>query len=149
MRSTLALSTSIPLLKMMWPKTIPYFTIKWHFSQFKTKFFSIHLCRTSVRLCKHWSNESPKTEKSSINTSRNHSTISEKILNMHRWNIADALHNLNVILLYAKVPKGQVKVIFSWSFLDLLVLLESYYILSSHLESNKIHGLLIYQAFDQ
>ena len=89
MRSTLALSTSIPLLEMMWPRTIPYFTIKWHFSQFKTKFFSIHLYRTSVKWCKHWLNESPKTEKSSIKTSRNCSTISEKMLNigfMH-WEI--------------------------------------------------------------
>ena len=63
MRSTLTLSTLIPLLEMMWPRTIPCFTIKWHFSQFKTKFFSIHLCKTSVRWCKHWSNESPKIEK--------------------------------------------------------------------------------------
>ena len=116
MRSTFALSTLIHLLEMMWPRTIPYFTIKWHFSQFKTKFFSIHLYRTSVRWCKYWSNESPKTEKSSIKTSRNRSTISEKMLNMHRWNVAGALHNPNGILIYAKVPKGQVKVVFFWSF---------------------------------
>lgn len=54
MRFTLALSTSIPLFEMIWPKTIPYFTVKWHFSQFKTKFFFIYLCRNSVRWCKHW-----------------------------------------------------------------------------------------------
>jgi hypothetical protein len=52
-RSTLALSTSIPLWETTCPKTIHCFTMKWHFSQFRTKFFSLHHTNTKVRWCRH------------------------------------------------------------------------------------------------
>ena len=38
---------------------------------------------------------------------------SEKIVVMHRWKVAGALHSLNGIHLKAKVPKGHVNVVFS------------------------------------
>ena len=34
---------------------------------------------------------------------------------IQRWNVAGALHNPKGILRNAKVPYGQVKVVFSWS----------------------------------
>uniref|UniRef100_A0A251UWJ9 Uncharacterized protein n=1 Tax=Helianthus annuus TaxID=4232 RepID=A0A251UWJ9_HELAN len=46
----------------------------------------------------------PKMEKSSIKISRESPTISEKILIMHLWKVAGALHNPNGIRLNAKVP---------------------------------------------
>ena len=41
--------------------------------------------------------------------------MSQKMLNMHRWNIAGALQSPNGILLNANVPNGHVNVDFSWS----------------------------------
>ena len=105
----------MPFYKMWWPKTILSFTMKWHFSQYSTKLQSSHLLRTSDKLVKHRSNESPTTEKSSIKTSIVSSTMSENIYIIHLWKVAGALHNTNGILLNAKVPYGQVKVVFSWS----------------------------------
>ena len=113
--STLAQSTPIPFSEMRWPNIIPSFTMKCHFPQFSTRLQSSHLLRTSDKLLKHRSKESPTTEKSSINTSIVSSTISENIDTMHLLNVAGALHNLNDILLNAKVPYGQVKVVISWS----------------------------------
>jgi len=52
-------------------------------------------------------------KKSSMNTSRNLSTMSEKILSIHRWNVAGALHNPKGMRLYTNVPNGHVNVIFS------------------------------------
>ena len=71
----------------------------------------MHLFNTLVKLAKHNSNESPKTVKSSINTSIHSSNSSEKMLNIHLWKVAGALHNPKGIRAYAKVPKGQVKVV--------------------------------------
>ena len=51
-----------------------------------------------------------------MNISKNHSTMSENTLSMQRWNVIEALHNPKGILWYANFPKGQVKVVFSWSF---------------------------------
>ena len=78
-KSTLAMSTSIPLWEMTCPRAIPWFTMKWHFSQLRTKFFSLHHSNTNVRWCRHSTNEDLKTEKSSINISRWCSTIFEKM----------------------------------------------------------------------
>ena len=38
---------------------------------------------------------------------------SENIAVIHRWKVAGALHSLNVMHLKAKVPKGQVNMVFS------------------------------------
>ena len=59
--------------------------------------------------------EDPKTEKPSIKTSRNCPTMSEKMDNIQRWKVAGALHRPKGIRLKANVPKGHVKVVFSWS----------------------------------
>src|ERR1044072_8420092 len=67
--SIFALSTSIPLEDILWPRTIPSVTIKLHFSQFKTKLVCTHLFKTVSKFSKHKSKEAPKTEKSSIKTS--------------------------------------------------------------------------------
>jgi len=75
----------------------------------------MHLFKTLSKLSKLSSNEDPYTVKLSINTSMHFSRKSLKMLNMHRWNVPGALHRPNGILLWAKVPKGQVNVVFSWS----------------------------------
>jgi len=41
--------TSIPFLKIVCPKIISYFTMKWNFSQFSVKLFSSHCWRISSR----------------------------------------------------------------------------------------------------
>ena len=51
--------------------------------------------------------------KSSMKISITSSTKSENMDIMHLWNVAEALHKLNGILLNAKVPNGHVKVVFS------------------------------------
>src|SRR5215216_5637626 len=90
--STLALSTSIPLSEILWPKTIPSLTIKWHFSQFKTRFVCLHLCKTQSRLLKRSSKDFPYTEKSSIKTSTIFSQKLENIAVIHLSKVAVALH---------------------------------------------------------
>src|SRR3954462_14441907 len=78
MSSTFALSTSIPSFEIAWPSTIPFFTIKWYFSQLSTRFVPAHLSRTSERFSRHKSKEEPYTLKSSINISMQRSTMSKK-----------------------------------------------------------------------
>ncbi|GJV02697.1 hypothetical protein Tco_1336266 [Tanacetum coccineum] len=51
--------------------------------------------------------ELPKMEKSSMNTSMLSSISSWNMAVIQRWKVAGALHNLNGIRLYAKVPYGQ------------------------------------------
>ena len=96
MISTLALSTSIPLGEILWPSTIPFLTIKWHFSQFSTRWVSLHLYKTLLRFIKQMLKDGPKTEKSSMNISIKSSAMSEKIDIMHLWNVAGALHRPKV-----------------------------------------------------
>nr|GFB21248.1 hypothetical protein [Tanacetum cinerariifolium] len=64
----------------------------------------------------HVEKESPKTEKSSMNTSMVCSIISWKIAIIHRWNVPGALQSPKGMRLYANVSYGQVNVVFSWSF---------------------------------
>jgi hypothetical protein len=45
--------------EILCPKTIPSLTIKWHFSQFKTRLVCSHLCKTRSRLLKQSSKEVP------------------------------------------------------------------------------------------
>ena len=61
--------------------------------------FSSHLDKTNFKLAKQLVNEDPKTKKSSINTSKKHSTMSEKILSMNLWKVAGALQSPNGIRL--------------------------------------------------
>ena len=105
--STLALSTSIPRADTICPSTIPSRTMKWLFSQLKTKFISIHRFNTLVKFWRQWLKEDPKTEKSSMKTSRNCPTMSEKMDNIQRWKVAGALHRPKGIRLKANVPKGK------------------------------------------
>ena len=49
---------------------MPCWIIKWHFSQFKVRFFSLHRARTRLRWWRHSEKESPKMKKSSMKTSR-------------------------------------------------------------------------------
>ncbi|GJU62577.1 hypothetical protein Tco_1244412 [Tanacetum coccineum] len=111
--SIIALSTSIPEPKTLWPRTIPSFTMKWHFSQFNTRLVYSYLFSIFSRFVRQWSKELPKTEKSSMNTSMLSSFSSWKMVVIQRWKVVGALHNLNGIHLYAKVPYGQVNVVFS------------------------------------
>ena len=60
-KSIFALSTSIPSEETMCPKTIPFVTMKSHFSQFKISHFSSHLDKTNFKLAKQSVNEDPKT----------------------------------------------------------------------------------------
>ena len=113
--STLALSTSIPRADMMCPSTILSRTMKWLFFQLKTRFISIHRFNTLVKFWRQWSKEELKTEKSSMKTSRNCPTMSEKMDNIQHWKVAGALQRPKGIRLKANVPKGHVKVVFSWS----------------------------------
>ena len=83
MISILARSTSIPLPDTRCLYTMPSLTIKWHFSQFKTKLVSMHLFSTNVILWRQSSNVDPITEKSSMNTSMDFSTMSENIAIIH------------------------------------------------------------------
>ena len=68
MTSTFALSTSMPLKDILWPKTIPSITMKWHFSQLRMRLVSTHLLRNTSRFAKQRSNELPNIEKSSMKT---------------------------------------------------------------------------------
>ena len=69
MTSTLALSTLMPCIEILWPNTMPLVTMKWHFSQLSTKFVSTHHFSTMLRLDRHKSKEEQKKKKkSSIKT---------------------------------------------------------------------------------
>ncbi|RDY13618.1 hypothetical protein CR513_01431, partial [Mucuna pruriens] len=72
-----------------------------------TKFVSIHLFNTLDKLLKHASNESAYRVKSSMNTSMQSCSKSEKMLIIQRWNVLGALHNPNGMRVYTKVPNGQ------------------------------------------
>lgn len=100
--STFALSTSIPLPKILCPRTMPFVTMKLHFSQFSTKFVSTHRFRTVPKLLKQDSNDSLNTKKSSMNTSMHFSIGYENIACIHLWNVVGALHRLKGMRLYAK-----------------------------------------------
>ena len=113
--STLARSTFIPAAETLCPRTIPSLTIKYHFSQLRTRFFPSHLANTLHKLLTHDVKSDPYTEKSSIKTSMKSSIISVKIDIIHLWKIAGALQSLKGILRYANVPYRQVNVVFSWS----------------------------------
>ena len=52
--SIFARSTSIPAADTLCPRTIPSFTMKWHFSQFRTRFFSSHIANTLRRLSRQF-----------------------------------------------------------------------------------------------
>src|SRR3954467_14083776 len=91
MISILALSTSIPLSDTMCPSTIPCRTMKWHFSQLRTRFTLTHRLSTNSRFSKHVSKLPPQTEKSSIKTSIIPSRKSANIAIMHLWKVAGAL----------------------------------------------------------
>ncbi|GJV83730.1 hypothetical protein Tco_1523628 [Tanacetum coccineum] len=89
----LASVTSIPDLEILCPRTMPSFTMKWLFSQFRTKLVSSHRFNILSKWDRHVEKESPKTEKSSINTSIVFSIMSWKIAIIHRWNVPGALHS--------------------------------------------------------
>src|ERR1044072_5885653 len=67
--------------------------MKWHFSQFKTKFLSSYLLSTRDKLTRHASKSGPKTEKSSIKISMHVSIRSEKIAYIYLWKAVGALHS--------------------------------------------------------
>jgi len=90
---------SLLLFWNLMTRKISYFTMKWHFSQFKTKFVSTHLFNTTLRFSRQLSNDEPKTEKSSLNTSVIFSIKYEKMENIHLWEVAGALHKPNDIFL--------------------------------------------------
>lgn len=52
MVSIIVLSSSSPFLDTLCSKKIPFFTIKWHFFQFRTRFVSSHLYKTLTKLFK-------------------------------------------------------------------------------------------------
>jgi len=58
--------------------------MKWHFSEFSTRFVSAHLLSTLHRFNKHEEKEEPYTEKSSMNTSTISYIKSEKMEVNHR-----------------------------------------------------------------
>ena len=113
MTSILALSTSIPFPEILCPRTMPSRTMKLDFSQLSTRLVSLHLLSTNLKFLRHSSKEELITEKSSIKTSIDFCTMSEKIVIIHLWNVLGALQRTNGILLKAKVPYTQVKVVFS------------------------------------
>ncbi|GJR34693.1 putative ribonuclease H-like domain-containing protein [Tanacetum coccineum] len=85
---------------------MPSFTIKWHFSQFRTKLVSSQCFSILSKWERHDEKESPKTEKSSIKTSIVSSIISWKMAILHFWNVPGALHKPNGIRRYV-VPTGK------------------------------------------
>ena len=99
-----ALSTSIPLAQIRCLSTMPSYTIKWHFSQFRTRLVSSHLISTDLRFSRQLSKEFPNIEKSSMNTSIVFSTISENMAIIQGWNVPGALHSTKGIYLNANVP---------------------------------------------
>lgn len=113
--SILAWLTSIPLAEILWPRTMPSITIKWHFYNFKTRFVLIHLSMTLFNRSRLQSNEGPNIENLTINTSMEFSIMLEKIESMHIWNVVRALHNLKNILRYTTTLNRHENVSFSWS----------------------------------
>lgn len=83
--SNFSLSTSIPLLEIRCPNTIPCFSMKLHFSQFSTKFKSSHLLSTQAKWSKRRSKESPMIDKSSMDISIVSSPMSENIDIIQHW----------------------------------------------------------------
>ncbi|CAN1179889.1 hypothetical protein LINPERHAP2_LOCUS34464, partial [Linum perenne] len=67
-----------------------------NFSQLNARLVSSHRRKTFSRFLKHRSNESPKTKKSSMNTSMISFTKSSKMASIHRWKVAGALHNAKI-----------------------------------------------------
>ena len=64
----------------------------------------------------------------------------EKILSIHRWNIAGALHNSKGMRLYASIPKGHVNVIFPDP-QDLLIVIQFcifYHIIPMHIANKNM-----------
>ncbi|GJV01566.1 hypothetical protein Tco_1335135 [Tanacetum coccineum] len=102
---------------------MPSFTIKWLFSQFRDKLVSSHRFNIFSKWVRHVEKESPKTEKSSMNTSIVFSIISWKIAIIHQWN----------------EPR--------LSFLDLLGQLESGNNPRSHRGNSSIRFLPVFRAF--
>src|SRR3954463_13500476 len=86
----------------MCPNTIPCRTMKWHFSQLRTRFTLTHRLSTSSRFAKHASKLPPQTEKSSIKTSIIPSRKSANIAIMHLWKVAGALQSPKGIRLHYK-----------------------------------------------
>ena len=78
MTSILALSTSKPLPEMICPSTTPSRTMKWDFSQLTTSRFLTHTSSIFVRWARQLSKSFPKTEKSSMKTSKLSPRKSEK-----------------------------------------------------------------------
>ncbi|GKF60081.1 hypothetical protein Tco_0176867, partial [Tanacetum coccineum] len=72
---------------------MPSLTMKWIFSQFRTKLVSSHRFNILSKWDRHVEKESSKTEKSSINTSIVFLIISWKIAIIHCWNMPGALHS--------------------------------------------------------
>ena len=95
MTSILALSTSSPLPEMICPSMTPSRTMKWDFSQLNTSHFLTQTSRILVRWAIQLSKLFPKTEKSSMRTSKMSLRKLEKIAVMHHWNVAGALHSQN------------------------------------------------------
>lgn len=140
-----ALSTSIPFFEIWRPNIMPSCTIKWHSSQFNTKFVSLHRCNTRFKCSKHSSKEDPNTEKSSMKISMNFSTISEKMAIMHRWKVARVYIDWKVSYDRQRYHRDKWK----WYSSDHLALLGSNYILSIHRESNSVSDLPTSPTFDQ
>ena len=82
------------------PKGNPLVYHKMALLQLSTKSFSMHRFRIASKLIKHSSNVLPYMVISFIKTSIIRSTISLKMLNMHIWNVAGALHKPKDILPY-------------------------------------------------
>ncbi|GJX64867.1 hypothetical protein Tco_0299210 [Tanacetum coccineum] len=72
-------------------------------------------------LTRQLSKEFSDTEKSSINTSKTSSTMSWKIVVMHCWKVAGALHKPKGILLKANVLYRQGKGIFSSGIIQFVI----------------------------
>ncbi|GKE71813.1 hypothetical protein Tco_1529885 [Tanacetum coccineum] len=90
--STFSLSTSIPDFEILWPRTMPSLTMKWHFSQFRTRLVSSYLLSILSKWDRQDEKESPKTEKSSMKTSIVSLIMSWKMAIMHLQNMLGALH---------------------------------------------------------
>ncbi|GKE64916.1 hypothetical protein Tco_1519077 [Tanacetum coccineum] len=89
---TFALSTLIPDFEILWPRTMPSLTMKWHFSQFRIRLVSSHLLSILSKWERQDEKESPKTEKLSMKTSIVSSIMSWKMAIIHLWNVSGALH---------------------------------------------------------
>lgn len=73
--SIYSLSTSNPCCDTLWPRTIPSFSMKWYFSQFKARLVSTHILSTRTKCVKNSSYLYSTIKMSSMNTSIKSSTI--------------------------------------------------------------------------